>query len=97
MHGLGMLPEIVEPGESTRAMTLERSFTSVFPVTNYVSPGQQQQQQQQQAGALRGQNAAQPATIHQTEKKEGKKKKKKAHLMCRAKCSLLVKLKLHGG
>lgn len=31
MYGLSVLPEVVEPRESSRAMTLERTFSSMLP------------------------------------------------------------------
>lgn len=31
VHGLGMLPEVVEAGEAATAVALKRPFTSVFP------------------------------------------------------------------
>ena len=34
VHGLGMLPEVVETGEAATAVALERPFTSVFPASD---------------------------------------------------------------
>lgn len=71
MYSLGMLPEIVEAGETPRAVALKRAFTSVLP-----DLGISIRRIKSKGHIIRG---------HQ------------AYLMCLAKCSLLVKLKLHGG
>lgn len=72
MYSLGVLPEVVETGETSRTVALKWAFASVLSELN-----------------ISIYRATTPTTsftgINQS------------YLMCLAKCSLLVKLKLHGG
>lgn len=36
MHGLGVLPQIIQPGEASRAMALEGAFASMFPTSTAI-------------------------------------------------------------
>lgn len=71
MYGLCVLSQVVQTGETSRAMTLEWAFTSVFSDLELL------------VFALRQKDYG----LHGDQ----------SYLMCLAKCSLLVKLKLHGG
>lgn len=71
MYSLGVLSEIVEAGETPRAVTLKWAFASVFS----------------------GLEISTRRTTTQVAGCHGYR----SYLMCLAKCSLLVKLKLHGG
>lgn len=71
MDGLGVLSEIVETGETPRAVTLKWAFASVFSVLRI---------------------STHRAMTHMMDLQGYQ-----SYLMCLAKCSLLVKLRLHGG
>lgn len=71
VDGLGMLSEIVEAGESSLAVALERALAGVFPAEGSSS-----------ASPVQGTKRLGPTGSYR---------------MCLARCSLRVKLSLHGG
>jgi hypothetical protein len=81
-----MLTKIVPAAEASAAVALERAFAGVFPV----SVSRSSRYRKQLADRRFGYKVT-------TNKTDGEKMKGKSHLICLARCSLLVKLSSQGG